>query len=193
MPRAGGEADKLGNRYESLWAVDAALDLVDGEYVDLTLEPVGDESAGIEFFRTKRSGVREYHSIKRQHHLGNWTIVRLAETSPVGRSILGDLIGKIHTGAEAVFSSGTSATVLEELIKRARASDSLERVPATHQRKRTSLRTVPDVRYPSVRRRALCVLCSQSPSRENEKRARTGKRCRPAGSLHVPNAQLGAR
>ena len=126
MPRAGGEADKLGNRYESLWAVDAALDLVDGEYVDLTLEPVGDESAGIEFFRTKRSGVREYHSIKRQHHLGNWTIVRLAETSPVGRSILGDLIGKIQTGAEAVFSSGTSASELEELIQRARASDSLE-------------------------------------------------------------------
>ena len=126
MPRAGGEADKLGNRYESLWAVDAALDLVDGEYVDLTLEPVGDESAGIEFFRTKRSGVREYHSIKRQHHLGNWTIVRLAETSPIGRSILGDLIGKIQTGAEAVFISGTSASELEELIQRARASDSLD-------------------------------------------------------------------
>ena len=36
MPRRGGEADKLGNRYEGLWAVDAALDLIDGEYVDLT-------------------------------------------------------------------------------------------------------------------------------------------------------------
>ena len=126
MPRTGGEADKLGNRYESLWAVDAALDLIDGEYVDLTLEPVGDESAGIEFFGTNRSGLREYHSIKRQHHRGTWTIGRLAQTSPTGRSILGDLTGKIQTGAEAVFSSGTSATELEELIKRARASDSLE-------------------------------------------------------------------
>ena len=25
MPRSGGEADKLGNRYEGLWTVDAAL------------------------------------------------------------------------------------------------------------------------------------------------------------------------
>ena len=126
MPRPGGEADKLGNRYESLWAVDAALDLIDGEYVDLTLEPVGDESAGIEFFGTNRSGLREYHSIKRQHHLGNWTITRLAGPDPTGRRILRDLFQQIQTGAEAVFSSGTSATELEELIQRAVASDSFE-------------------------------------------------------------------
>ena len=31
MPRPGGEADKLGNRYEGLWVVDAALDLIDDE------------------------------------------------------------------------------------------------------------------------------------------------------------------
>ena len=67
MPRPGGEADKLGNRYESLWTVDAALDLIDGEYQDLTVEAVGDEAAGVEFVRTTRAGVHEYHSIKRQH------------------------------------------------------------------------------------------------------------------------------
>ena len=83
MPRPGGEADKLGNRYESLWAVDALLDLIDGEYVDLVFEPVGDEAAGVEFFGTNQSGPREYHSIKRQQSGGNWTISRLKQKGRV--------------------------------------------------------------------------------------------------------------
>ena len=121
MPRPGGEADKLGNRYESLWTVDAALDLIDGEYIDLTVEAVGDEAAGVEFVRTTRSGVREYHSIKRQHARGNWTVALLAS-----EGILNDLVEKTGTDSRAVFSSGTSATELEELTDRARASDSFE-------------------------------------------------------------------
>ena len=126
MPRPGGEADKLGNRYEALWVVDAVLDLIDGHWANLVLEPVGQEAAGIEFSRTSTSDLIECHSIKRQHHLGNWTIARLAGPDPTGRRILGDLFQQIQTGAEAVFSSGTSATELEELIQRAVASDSFE-------------------------------------------------------------------
>ena len=56
MPRPGGEADKLGNRYEMLWVVDAALDLIDGEFVDLVVEPIGDEAASVEFYRTDPAG-----------------------------------------------------------------------------------------------------------------------------------------
>ena len=126
MPRAGGEADKLGNRYESLWTVDAALDLIDGDYTDLTVEAVGDEAAGVEFFRTTPAGVREYHSIKRQQGDGNWTIAKLTGTGPTGRSILGDLFAKAREGNDAVFSSGTSATNLEELTDHARASNSFD-------------------------------------------------------------------
>ena len=127
MPRLGGEADKFGNRYESLWVVDAALDLINGEYADLVLEPVGDEAAGIEFYRITLSGIREYHSIKRQQSNGNWTINRLMEPKKSGgRSILGDLIAKIQEGAEGVFSSGTSASELEELTERAQKSESLK-------------------------------------------------------------------
>ena len=126
MPRPGGEADKLGNRYESLWTVDAAFDLIDGKYTDLTVEAVGDEAAGVEFVLSTPSGTREFHSIKRQHADGNWTISRLAKAGATGRSILGDLIAKVRGGDSAVFSSGTSATQLEELTDRARASDSVE-------------------------------------------------------------------
>ncbi len=103
MPRPGGEADKLGNRYEGLWTVDAALDLIDGEYIDLTVEAVGDEAAGVEFVRTTRSGASEYHSIKRQHARGNWTIALLDS-----EDILSDLLAKTGTDSCAVFSSGTS-------------------------------------------------------------------------------------
>ena len=127
MSRSGGEADKFGNRYESLWVVDAALDLIGDEYVDLVVEAVGDEAAGVEFFRTNPSGTREYHSIKRQQTEGNWTISRLTQGKPsTRRSILGDIAQKIQEGAEGVFSSGTSATELEKLKERALASESYE-------------------------------------------------------------------
>ncbi len=126
MPRPGGEADKLGNRYEGLWTVDAALDLLDGSYTDLTVEAVGDEAAGVEFVKTSASGIREYHSIKRQHARGNWTLSLLSRMGPTGKSILGDLIEKVRLGHTAVFSSGTSAADLQELIERACASESLE-------------------------------------------------------------------
>ena len=70
--------------------VDAALDLIDGQYVDLVVEAIGDEAAGVEFFGTTSSGTREYHSIKRQQAEGNWTINRLTQGKPPsGRSILG--------------------------------------------------------------------------------------------------------
>lgn len=126
MPRSGGEADKLGNRYEDLWAVRAALDLIDGAYVDLTLEAIGDEAAGVDFVLTKRSGVPEYQSIKRQQGTGNWTLSRIAEEGPTGRSILPDLIAKVDSGAEGVFSSGTSADELANLIDQSREAESFD-------------------------------------------------------------------
>ena len=126
MPRPGGESDKFGNRYESLWSVDAILDLIEGEYASLSFEPLGDEAAGIEFFGTTQKTGRQYHSIKRQQTRGNWTLGRLAQRlGNAERSILGDLVQKVKDGAEGVFSSGSSAFELEELIHTAKASKSL--------------------------------------------------------------------
>ena len=107
--------------------VDAALDLIDGEYVDLVVEAVGDEAAGVEFFRSTPSGTREYHSVKRQQTDGNWTVSRLTQGKPPsGRSILGDLIRKVEEGAVGVFSSGTSAYELVKLLESAMPSESHE-------------------------------------------------------------------
>ena len=121
MPRRGGEADKFGNRYESLWVVDAVLDLIDGDYATLEVERVGDEAGGIEFVHTDHSGAEEYHSIKRQHARGNWTVSRLR-----GEEVLDHLFAKAMSGADAVFSSGTSATKFEELIQCATQFASIE-------------------------------------------------------------------
>ncbi len=126
MPRTGGEADKLGNRYEALWLADAVLDLLDGAYRDLVFEPIGAEADGIEFAAAISPERRECHSIKRQQPSGNWTVRLLAGTRPNGRSILGDLFRKAEAGADVVFSSGTSATEVEELSERARKSDTLD-------------------------------------------------------------------
>ena len=127
MPRPGGEADKLGNRYEGLWVVDAILDLLEGESTELTYEPLGEEADGMEFSLTTISGTKQYHTIKRQRAKGPWTLSALAASSgSTQRSVLGDLIAKAGTGAEAVFSSGTSASELEDLTCWARKSDSLE-------------------------------------------------------------------
>lgn len=121
MPRRGGEADKFGNRYEALWIVDAVLDVIDGKYVTLEVERVGDEAGGVEFVLTGPSGGEEFHSIKRQHADGNWTVSRLRN-----EKVLDALMAKANSGADAVFSSGTSVTRLEELIHCATQFASIE-------------------------------------------------------------------
>ena len=65
MPRAGGESDKLGNRYEGLWTVYNLLDVLAGDAVALEPEAY-EESKGIEFIKTKRDNSQEFHSVKRQ-------------------------------------------------------------------------------------------------------------------------------
>ena len=170
MPRRGGEADKLGNRYEGLWAVDAALDLIDGEYVDLTVEAIGDEAAGVEFVRTGRSDVLEYHSIKRQQGNGNWALSSLVKAGPTGRSILGDLVAKVDSGSDGVFSSGTSASELTELIEHARATDSFEEFDARIRQNAKRSGQFLQVRGPNLWQRGRSLVRTSAAARANSRR-----------------------
>ena len=129
MPRLGGEADKLGNRYEGLWSVDAALDLIDGEYAGLTVEAVGDEAAGVEFVRTAPSGVREYHSIKRQQGAGNWTLSRLTNLESTDRSLKGRAAGLPERSAGVPAFAGRCRSEEPSLSVAQRGSGAL-RAPA---------------------------------------------------------------
>ena len=127
MPRRGGEADKLGNRYEMLCAVQEVLDLLDGESIAVTLEAIGEEESGADLVVDRGHGGLEYHCVKRRQTEGNWTLFRLqAERSSSGRSVLRDLVRKARGGATSVFVSGTSANELEDLAGHAAASDSFQ-------------------------------------------------------------------
>src|SRR5688572_21609338 len=125
MPIAGGSADKLGNRYEALWAIDQLLRVIDGGATELTLEPLeADESRGIEFRVSTTDGISEYWSIKRQTtKAAGWTLATLAAKDERGRTILGDLLAHVERdGAnQSVFASTLGAYEFEEL--RANAAD----------------------------------------------------------------------
>ncbi|SMP41299.1 hypothetical protein SAMN06265222_101560 [Neorhodopirellula lusitana] len=123
MPRGGGEADKIGNHYESVWTVDALINLHRGRYCEMEIESFGEDSAGVEFQAKTESGTVEFHSLKRQTQSTEWSIAALTGPAPsTGRSILGDLAEKLdrHPTARLKFISATGANRLRELIDRAR-------------------------------------------------------------------------
>src|SRR4051794_28707067 len=98
MPRAGGEADKLGNYYESIWTVDSLLDLLSEDAISVQAEPFDKSDAeGIEFVKKLADGINEYHSVKRQTVGLSWSLATLARPKPSGRSVLSDLFAKLES------------------------------------------------------------------------------------------------
>ena len=117
--RAGGEAAKLGQRYEAIWTVHELMDVLSGEAISLYLEPLNDPE-GIEFIKKVRSGHQEFHSVKRNAPAGSsWTQGPLLFPNRKGRSPLKDLIQKLDADeiSEARFVSTSSADWLRELTE----------------------------------------------------------------------------
>ena len=126
MPRAGGEADKLGNRYEAIWTVDTLLDLLAGRVVSVIIESLDeDEARGAEFITTLPDGTKEFHSVKWQKSGSEWSPASLCMASETGRSILGDLFEKQRRDAAArgVFVSSGAGTLLELWERTQRSPD----------------------------------------------------------------------
>jgi hypothetical protein len=118
MPIHGGPSDKLGNRYELLWAFDQLLRVLEGRAIDFMLEPINpEESKRIEFKVTNADGTVDYWSVKRQTIQAVWTLALLTVKDDRGRSILGDLIGHAQRAEtnHGVFASTLGAGELEEL------------------------------------------------------------------------------
>lgn len=122
----GGIWDKLGNRYESLWTVDALMRVLANEVLELVVEPHGDEGQGVEFYTVAIDGTREYFSAKRQKSGNAWSLADLTRTDEAGRSILGDLLQLLSTdtSARAAFVSGTSANKLTRICNEAATASS---------------------------------------------------------------------
>ena len=58
----GGISDKQGNRYEELWTVLHFLRVLRGEQISITVEKLGNENDGFEFYVEDADGVK--NSIK---------------------------------------------------------------------------------------------------------------------------------
>lgn len=128
MPRAGGEADKLGNQYEAVWTVDQALSVFLGQAASMTVEAFGEASEGVEFHLEMPDKTLQFHSLKRQKQGGDWSVVDLCKSdASTGRSILGDLFNKRQTynDAQLQFVSATGANQLRELSERAQTPTTL--------------------------------------------------------------------
>ena len=119
MPRAGGESDKLGNQFEAVWAVDAAIDVFAGIYSSITAEAFGDEAEGVDFHLETPAKSLQFHSVKHQKQGGDWWVYDLCKKDKAtGRSVLGDLFNKraLYPNAETRFVSATGANELENLL-----------------------------------------------------------------------------
>lgn len=119
-PRSGGEADKIGNRYESAWIVRQLLEILAGGAEALTVEPVGDIGRGIEFV-VRRGDVTEVHQLKRQHGSANsWSVATLRNLG-VWDAARQHIASRRHYH----FVSMVPFRALQELTDRARQSNDL--------------------------------------------------------------------
>lgn len=118
MPLPGGAAEKYGNRYEGRWTVACMLEVMDEKADSIRLEPPDLAGQGFEF-RITRQGIQEYHQVKRQRSLGNWTLNALKR-----EGVLTNFAAKLHEDpmVHCVFVSAISAGQLAELSDRARRS-----------------------------------------------------------------------
>lgn len=120
-PRPGGEADKLGNKYEAAWAIRHALYCIADDAYSLTLEDVDiDVGKGSEF--TYQSGTSiEVYQLKRQNGTSNsWTVKSLAELK-----VFDTAAGHVAAGRDFHFVSLVPCRPLQELAERARSSSDL--------------------------------------------------------------------
>jgi hypothetical protein len=117
-PRPGGEADKIGNRYESAWAIRHALYCLVRDDCSMTVEALDpDEARGAEFTFVER-GKTQVHQVKRQFLNNNaWSISALARLG-----VFSSAIGHVAAGREYHLVSLIPCGNLRELAERARGA-----------------------------------------------------------------------
>ena len=120
-PRPGGEADKLGNRYEAAWAVRHALYCILDSSRSFTAEDIDVDLAKGSEFTYSSGAVVEVHQLKRQRGNSNyWSIKALA-----GQGIFQAAVQHVANGRQYHFVSQIPCGPLKELAERARKSADL--------------------------------------------------------------------
>lgn len=121
VPRSGGEADKLGNKYELAWAVRHALYCVRNDQCALIVEDNDVEVGRGSEFTYDTGAFIEVHQVKRQNGNSNgWTVRELAD-----RKIFEVAARHVAEGRHYHFVSLTPCRPLQELSERARKSEDL--------------------------------------------------------------------
>lgn len=118
----GGRADKLGNEFERLWAVQHVIELVSEKAVSVRIEPLGDDERGTEFWVVRPDGTSEAHQCKRENgSAGRWSISDLE-----AKRIISNAKYQLDRDPtyRFVFVSGDKAPHLTTLCDRAARSES---------------------------------------------------------------------
>jgi len=117
----GGRAGKLGNEFERLWTVRHLLELISGRASSVSIERLGDDERGTEFWVGRADRTREAHQCKRENaSAGFWSVAALE-----GKNILSTARSQLDRDPthRFVFTSGDKAPHLSDLCERARMSD----------------------------------------------------------------------
>lgn len=118
MPLPGGDADKLGNRYELWWTVAQFERMLHGEIDSIRIEDPGVDKAE---FVAHLGRHRELHQAKYSHPAGKWSLASLAGADvQVLQAMHAQLRGNDD---EFFFVSRSDAGELAELAQRARGAE----------------------------------------------------------------------
>lgn len=117
----GGRADKFGNRFERLWVVSLAMEVIDGHLSTIKWEPLGVEGKGVECVVTQACGWKIYHQCKVQNgNRGQWIVADLGKNG-----ILQNAKEKLEADPRCKFFFISEDTVpaLRDMAKHARTCD----------------------------------------------------------------------
>jgi hypothetical protein len=117
----GGASDKLGNEFERLWTIRQLIRVVAGNAVTVTIEALGDDERGTEFWVSRLDGSREAHQCKRENGShGTWSISDLNS-----RKILANAKFQLDRSPQHhfVFVSSDAAPSMADLSERAQRGD----------------------------------------------------------------------
>lgn len=122
MARAAGEADKLGNRYESAYAIQYALECLRDPSAALTVEDIDPERAAGSEFTFVRDGIEVMHQVKRARGTDPYWTAAALDRAKVWQH------AKDHAvqGREFRFSSLTSTASFREMSDYARRAPDLD-------------------------------------------------------------------
>ncbi|MFL0197618.1 ATP-binding protein [Clostridium sp. WILCCON 0269] len=132
----GGRADKSGNEYERRWVIYQILRVIEEELVSVELESIGEDEKGIDIWVTSPDGSREGQQCKgRNASKEEWDISSLKS-----KKIIKNWKKQLDrcSSNKVALVSPLSCQMLEDLIKRAKNTNSVPKDFLNYQIKKSS-------------------------------------------------------